>query len=207
MCNISGTNRSHSGGEARRENRDASNSFTGKTYYNELVDKANTVPIINIFRYYNIPVNEFNTKTTCPFPSHKGGRERTPSFLYYAETNTFFCFGCGKGGGPCFFVMRMEGLSKFAAAQRIIDLFGPSVGEIDAEDPNDFHDKIDLMLSFSNKIREFRYKFLDEESLIFIEGVCQLYDDINCKHKLDNEALKSIVDDFIEEINLYECIQ
>jgi len=207
MCNLSGTNRSCSEGEARGENRDTSNSFTGKIYYNTLIDKANSVPILNIFRYYNVQINEFNIKTTCPFPSHKGGKERTPSFLYYAETNTFFCFGCGKGGGPCFFVMCMESLSQVAAARRIIEFFGKNIGEIDVEGTNDYYDKLNLMLSFSNRIREFRYKFLDEESLIFIEGICQLYDDANCKHKLDNEALKSIVDDLIEEINWYEYTQ
>lgn len=207
MRDISGANRSCSRGETRGKDRDSSNSFTGKTYYNELVDKANTVPILSILKYYNVFVNEFNIKTTCPFPSHKGGRERTPSFLYYVDTNSFYCFGCAKGGGPCMFVSNMEGVSKTRAAQKIIELFGQNIGEIDAEDPNDYHDKLELMLNFSNRIREFRYKFLDNDSLIFIEGICQLYDNANNKHRLDNESLKSIISDLIEEINLYECKQ
>lgn len=207
MCDVSDTNRSYSGGEARGKDRDASNSFTGKTYYNELIDKANTVPILNIFRYYNVPINEFSIKTTCPFPSHKGGRERTPSFWYYAETNTFFCFGCNKGGGPCLFVSYMEGVSKTRAAQKIIELFGQSIGEIDAEDPGDFYDKMDLMLSFSNKVREFRSKFLDENSYLYIEGICKIYDDKNKKHKINTKALRSIVNNLIEQIDLYECKQ
>lgn len=42
----------------------------------------------------------------CPFHN-----EKTPSFNLYPENNSFYCFGCGKGGGVIQFVMDMENLA------------------------------------------------------------------------------------------------
>lgn len=38
-----------------------------------------------------------NGKVRCPFPSHAGGEERTPSFHCYGD-GSFYCFGCNVGG-------------------------------------------------------------------------------------------------------------
>lgn len=45
--------------------------------------------------YYSLyPVNfEYKPVACCPLHD-----EDTPSFRYYEETNSFYCFGCGKGG-------------------------------------------------------------------------------------------------------------
>lgn len=42
----------------------------------------------------NYPVNFENDPRAC-CPLHD---EDTPSFRYYEDTNSFYCFGCGKGG-------------------------------------------------------------------------------------------------------------
>lgn len=44
--------------------------------------------------YYNNKV-DFNHRQTCRCPLHD---EKTPSMRYYEETNSFYCFGCGRGG-------------------------------------------------------------------------------------------------------------
>ncbi len=59
-----------------------------------------------------------NLKGLCPFHS-----EKTPSFTVYPDTNSFYCFGCGKGGDPITFIKEIEHLEyteslKFAA-QRV----------------------------------------------------------------------------------------
>lgn len=56
-----------------------------------------------------------NLKGLCPFHS-----EKTPSFTIYPDTNSFYCFGCGKGGDPITFIKEIEHLEytealKFAA--------------------------------------------------------------------------------------------
>ncbi len=46
-----------------------------------------------------------NLKGLCPFHN-----EKTPSFVVYPASNSFYCFGCGVGGDPVTFVRQMERL-------------------------------------------------------------------------------------------------
>lgn len=45
--------------------------------------------------YYSDYTVDFEVKPVVKCPLHG---EDTPSFRYYDETNTFYCFGCGAGG-------------------------------------------------------------------------------------------------------------
>ena len=56
----------------------------------------------------------------CPF--HK---EAEGSFTVYADSEKFYCFGCGAGGDVLDFVQRMEGLTLPEAIQRLDDGAGP----------------------------------------------------------------------------------
>lgn len=56
-------------------------------------------------------------KGLCPFHN-----EKSPSFYVYPETNSFYCFGCGAGGGAINFVKNIQNLDyveavKFLAAR------------------------------------------------------------------------------------------
>ena len=44
-------------------------------------------------------------KGLCPFHS-----EKTPSFVVYPESQSFYCFGCGAGGDVITFIRRQENL-------------------------------------------------------------------------------------------------
>ena len=46
-----------------------------------------------------------NKKALCPFHL-----EKTPSFVIYEDTQSFYCFGCGAGGDVITFIMRIENL-------------------------------------------------------------------------------------------------
>jgi len=50
----------------------------------------------------------------CPFHLQK-----TASFFLYPETNSFYCFGCGKGGNVIAFVMEYYGLSYKEAVKHL----------------------------------------------------------------------------------------
>jgi DNA primase len=175
--------------------------------YKELVEKANTVSFPDLLRYYGINIDENNRKIICPFPSHKGGREATPSFYYYPQTNTFWCFGCKIGVGCCDFVAAKERISKIKAAQKIINLFnlkiedGINVEEASFTNPNE---RLEILLEFSDLVREFREKNRSEKDLIFIEEISSVFDKINLKHNLDNLGLKSLINKLKVKIENYD---
>jgi hypothetical protein len=208
MHNISNTNRSLGSSSSSGENIDITTSFTGTNYYKELKESANTVPLDRIFKHYGLNLNKYNNKILCPFKSHKGGRETTASFKYYADTNTYHCFGCRQGNSACDFVSEMDHISKTKAAEKILSLFGEEVTDEVILNRQDLSEKLNIMMNFSNLIRDFRQTYIDEKSQAFIENICETYDDINIVHDVDNDALVAMIEKFQRKIDLYiSCLK
>lgn len=63
-------------------------------------------------------------KALCPFHS-----EKTPSFVVYPENQSFYCFGCGKGGDVIRFVMEAEHLDYPEAVRFLAARAGMTVPE------------------------------------------------------------------------------
>lgn len=197
-----------SNGTSPGETGDIATSFTGKDYYQELIERANTVPLARIFKLYHLRIDDQNRKSTCPFRSHKGGHEHTPSFYFYPETNSFRCYGCGVGhryAHGCEFIAAMDGISRVKAAQKILSLFATEVDEDRILSPQDFSERTEIMMDFSNCVREFRQSHLDEKSQKFIEDMCWVYDQHNLNRNHSNEALRRIVEQLKDKINSYKC--
>ena len=53
-----------------------------------------------------------NLKGLCPFHS-----EKTPSFVVYKDTQSYYCFGCGAGGDVINFIMRQENMDYVSAVE------------------------------------------------------------------------------------------
>ena len=70
-----------------------------------------------------------NPKGLCPFHS-----EKTPSFVVYPESQSFYCFGCGAGGDAISFVMRAENLEYLEAVKFLADRAGLALPENTGED-------------------------------------------------------------------------
>lgn len=204
MCPIPSTARSNSDSSTPRETGSVAATFGGKDYYQELIGKANSVPIVKLFKHYEIKLDQYNKKTTCPFKSHKGGRERTPSFYYYQDTNSFNCYGCNIGGRCCELVMHMERCTKVQAAYKILQWFAADVDEDAVYDPEDLGERLEIMMDFSNAVREFHQTYPTPEALAYIEMHCSAFDRLNLRHKLDNEALRRSVEALKEYISLYK---
>ena len=150
------------------------------------IEQANKSSLIEIFKFYNLNISAFNKKVCCPFSTrHTGGMDNIPSFVFYPETNSFWCFGCKTGNKPCNFVSAMENVSVIAAATIIFDK--------------------SFDLDFSNYIREIRNSY--PESLLHIEEICKTFDyffekypDLNektqilflnkIKHKLEQKIIE-----------------
>ena len=57
----------------------------------------------------------------CPFHN-----EKTPSFVVYPDTQSFYCFGCGATGDVIDLTAQLFGLSSFQAARKLTQDFGLS---------------------------------------------------------------------------------
>ena len=193
-------------GEAPGETGNSSAAPTGKNA-KDLIRLANTVPLARIFKHYGMRLSVTNNKTVCPFKSHKGGRENTASFYYYDDTNSFRCYGCNIGGKQshaCEFVAAMDGINRIKAANKILSLFSSDIDDtVEVFEGQNFSEQLEIMMDFSNAVRDFRRIYLDKESQDFIEKRCEVYDSLSAKHTMDNETLRSMVEHLKEQIKVY----
>ena len=60
-----------------------------------------------------------NFSGSCPFHS-----EKTPSFVVFPATQSFYCFGCGAGGDAISFVMRAENIDYVSAIKMLAQRSG-----------------------------------------------------------------------------------
>jgi hypothetical protein len=204
MCPLPDTSGPDSNSETSGETGNSATSFAGKDYYQELIGRANTAPLVKIFKHYGIRLDAYNRKVTCPFKSHKGGRESTPSFYFYPETNTFYCFGCKIGTRPCDFVAEMDNCTRVQSAHKVLELFESDVDEDNIYDKASFSERLEIMLDFSNAVREFHQTYPTEHARVYVEAACKKYDALNLKKKLNNEALRRTVEQLKEYITLYK---
>lgn len=71
-----------------------------------LADKIiDQILIVDLCSEFGIQVESlhggnFTHRCKCPSPSHKGGRERTPSLYIDSTNNNFYCYGCGAYSNP-----------------------------------------------------------------------------------------------------------
>ncbi len=79
-----------------------------------------------VSRYVSLKRAGSNLTASCPFHS-----ERTPSFVVFPATQSFYCFGCGAGGDVISFLMRIENLEYPEAIRRLAETVGVSVPEDD----------------------------------------------------------------------------
>ena len=54
------------------------------------------------------PAGHSRWKTCCPLPGHD--HDRDPSFIIYADQDSFYCYGCSRGGDVITLVQAIEGL-------------------------------------------------------------------------------------------------
>lgn len=207
MRNLPSTTGSFSYGETSWTTGDPTTASAGKTAEQDLIAKANSVPLFRILRYYNVKVTPSHVNSTiCPFKHHKGGRERTGSFYFYPETNSFYCHGCKTGGmhrHAVAFIAAFEGITFVKAAQKIIGLFNDDVdSSAEFSDIRNFSEQLEIMMDFSDAVREFRKNYLDDESQYFIENLCEAYDKLTARHDMDNDSLRLLVSKSKDQIDL-----
>ena len=80
-----------------------------------------------VSRYVQLKRAGSNLTARCPFHS-----ERTPSFVVFPSTQSFYCFGCGAGGDVITFLMRIENLEYMDALRTLAERAGVTLPESDA---------------------------------------------------------------------------
>ncbi len=75
-------------------------------------------------RYLSLKRRGKNLVGLCPFHN-----EKTPSFHIYPGNNSYYCFGCGKGGGVINFIMDIERLDFLEAVKWLAQHAGIQVPE------------------------------------------------------------------------------
>ncbi|MDD4805062.1 MAG: CHC2 zinc finger domain-containing protein, partial [Candidatus Pacebacteria bacterium] len=63
-------------------------------YSQEIVDEVNKINIVDyISKQYEMNKKGGLYELSCPFHKH----DDTPSLKVYPDTNSWYCFGCGRG--------------------------------------------------------------------------------------------------------------
>lgn len=210
MCALPDTDGSDGFGQASGEDGASKLIAERKRKFKELIVKANSVSLLNIFKAYGVSIDECSRRCSCPFRiKHKGGRDNTPSFNFYPETNTFYCFGCKTGVSPTDFVSILDGISKYEAATKILSSFISSSDFNIEKNENDinYQDRYAIIIDFSNFIRFYYSKNKEnKDASIFIDKVCQAFDKLMSKHNMNNDSIKILVSKLKDKVeNHFKC--
>jgi hypothetical protein len=170
-----------------------------------LIQQANTADLLTIFKSYGINITDgygWNkiTKICCPLPGHN---DRSPSFFYYGETNSFNCFGCGVGGKAVRLVSVMEKLTNEQSARKILDNYYVD-NDVEINNQKDYFDRQIAILDFSAKIRTFiTDNSCDDEAIKYAEKLTLAFDTLNEKHKMEADGLKKIIETLGKRLENY----
>lgn len=209
MHQLSDTDRSQSSGDESWEAGDSQSVIEAKQLAKEMIEQANSVALLHIFKHYGIRGTDSKWKMRCPFKSHAGGQEHSASFWYYPDTKTFWCFGCNTGRRSCNFVAAMENISITVAARKILELYGSEAmlepGELGYTP--DYSERLEILLEFSDSMREFlQANPQDLKALAAAEKIAKFFDKLNAGKNPDIELLKRLAlafKDMSEIVNSY----
>lgn len=91
-----------------------------RSKFDTLIDRAKCVPILDVAKQNLNVIRRVGRRymTCCPFHD-----DDTPSLVFYEETNSFYCFGCTKGGDVIRFVELLHRCSFKEAVARLTENF------------------------------------------------------------------------------------
>ncbi len=93
-----------------------------RSYIDELVRRSDIADVVS--QSVELKRRGRTQVGLCPFHN-----ERTPSFVVYPETQSFYCFGCGAGGDVITFVMKQQNLDYVEAVRWLATRAGLALPE------------------------------------------------------------------------------
>lgn len=152
---------------------------------------AASIDLKFLFNIYSLDLNEYNRNICCPFSFHA---DDSPSFYYYPETNSFFCFGCQIGGGPIELLSNLMEIAKEEAITKLIEYRNADQNLIKININDNLIERQNLLLKFSTYIRQRICSANGDSEIENIEHNTFIFDQIYNSHKLSNKALSVLID-------------
>lgn len=88
-------------------------------FLSELKMRTDIMDLVSSYVSLNSRRQGRTHKGLCPFHN-----EKTPSFMVYEDTQSFYCFGCGAGGDAITFTMKIENLDYIEAVKLLAERAG-----------------------------------------------------------------------------------
>ena len=139
----------------------------------EIIDRIHSanrkVRLIDVITSYGIHIqrnsyrSDWSVNIICPFKSHKGGNERTPSFGYSYKDDRFYCYGCQRGGRAIEFIWEYEGRkrSRLSIANDILRRYEDDVSDFDYDEEDPMFEGI--LFGLADFLREHSKKHRDDQ--------------------------------------------
>jgi DNA primase len=171
----------------------------------DLIARANSANLLEIFTRYDIPIDGYGgKKCCCPLPNHD---DNSPSFYYYTDTNSFFCFGCKMAGRAVRFVSLMENVSNEEAADKIIQGYETNPNVV-SNNGREHREKQKLMLEFSSIIRSFLQSNRDDpQALEYADRIAKGFDTITGRNEIQNDGIRKVIDKLKDKLGEYKVCQ
>lgn len=120
-------------------------------FLTELRDKTDIEDLIG--SYVELKRRGRLSKGLCPFHS-----EKTPSFTVYPDTQSYYCFGCGKGGDVITFIREIENLDYVEAVKFLAERAGLNMPDDNYDDT--LSKKKRRMLIINKEAARFFYNYM-----------------------------------------------
>lgn len=85
--------------------------------FQQKIDEAKQVPIDELYNFEKPRISANRISAVCPFHA-----EKTPSFVVYRDSNSWYCFGaCGSGGDAISFIQKLHDCSFKEAIDKLVN--------------------------------------------------------------------------------------
>lgn len=167
MCKISNNTRSNSRTNSESEGK---SSETTNGNFAHIKSANRKVRLLDILRKNGIKIEQNHQRPTwsnniiCPLPSHKGAKERTPSFGYNFVNDYAHCFGCNFTGRAVEFLSAFKGITRTTVANEILSQYNEdvSIGDFDS-----YNDEITpVLLEGSKFIQTLIQKYKNDSNML-----------------------------------------
>jgi len=170
-----------------------------------IFEQVREIPIEDVIAKY-LPSVDFKHSgrlqvAKCPFPPHE---EKQASFTVYTDSNSWICYGCGRGGSIIDLVMEAKGLSAYEAAKELAMAWNIPFQELTPEEKEE-HQKIETRQQLLVKYVDWAQKQLgpDQREVLHKRG---LTDETIAEYQIGFDPARSDFKPAEEKLENYQAL-